>query len=42
MRKSGKRYYHEIVPGLRVIGMDAILPLEQKKWGGLVPAEQIA
>ncbi len=41
--KTGKRYYsHEIVPGLRVIGMDAILPLEQKKWGGMVPAEQIA
>ena len=40
---SGKRYWaHSITPGLRVIGLDANLPLEKKKWGGKLPQEQIA
>ncbi len=39
---SGKRYYaHQIVPGLRLIGLDACLPLEPKKWGGSLPEEQL-
>ncbi len=39
---SGKRYYaHQIKPGLRLIGLDACLPLESKKWGGLLPEEQL-
>lgn len=39
---SGKRYYsREIVPGLRVVGLDANLPLDPKKWGGVMPAEQL-
>jgi len=41
--KSGNRYYaREIVPGMRVIGLDANLPLDAKKWGGVVPADQLA
>ncbi len=40
---SGNRYYaHEIVPGLRIIGLDANMPLEMKKWGGVIPKEQLA
>ncbi|OAD20486.1 Metallophosphoesterase [Candidatus Thiomargarita nelsonii] len=39
---SGKRYYaHQIKPGLRLIGLDACLPTEQKKWGGILPKEQL-
>ncbi|KAF1074342.1 metallophosphoesterase [Halodesulfovibrio sp. MK-HDV] len=39
---SGNRYWaHSVVPGLRVIGLDANLPLEQKKWGGVLPQEQL-
>lgn len=40
--KSGSRYYScEVVPGLRIVGLDANLPLEKKKWGGVVPADQL-
>lgn len=40
--KSGKRYWaHSVVPGLRIIGLDANLPYEKKKWGGVVPQEQL-
>lgn len=39
---SGKRYWAKsIVPGLRILGLDANLPEEQKKWGGILPKEQI-
>jgi len=39
---SGKRYYaHRIKPGLRLIGLDACLPKEPEKWGGLLPEEQL-
>ena len=39
---SGSRHYaREIVPGLRVIGLDANMPLEPKKWGGVVEADQL-
>ncbi|CCO23463.1 metallophosphoesterase family protein [Maridesulfovibrio hydrothermalis] len=41
--KNGERYYsREIVPGLRVIGLDANLPLTPKKWGGVLPKEQMS
>ncbi|MCF8044863.1 MAG: metallophosphoesterase [Desulfarculaceae bacterium] len=40
---SKRPYYaHEIVPGLRVIGLDACLPHDPKKWGGILPKEQLA
>jgi len=40
--ESGNRHYaHEIVPGLRIIGMDANLPHDPKKWGGIVSADQL-
>lgn len=40
--QSGKRYYaREIVPGLRLIGLDACLPMEKNKWGGVLPQEQL-
>ncbi|SEA26918.1 Calcineurin-like phosphoesterase [Desulfuromusa kysingii] len=40
---SGKRYYaKQIVPGLRMLALDACLPLEQKKWGGHLPDEQLS
>lgn len=39
---SGKRYYaQEIVPGFRVIGLDACLPEVKGKWGGVLPQEQL-
>ncbi|MFV0422017.1 metallophosphoesterase family protein [Oleidesulfovibrio sp.] len=39
--KSGKRFYaQQIVPGLRVIGLDANLPGDTK-WGGVLPDEQL-
>ncbi len=39
---SGKGYYAlQIKPGLRLIGLDACLPLEPKKWGGVLPQEQM-
>ncbi|MEW6359699.1 MAG: metallophosphoesterase [Planctomycetota bacterium] len=41
--ESGRRYYaREITPGLRLIGLDACLPLEKEKWGGVLPDEQMA
>ncbi|MBG0777183.1 MAG: metallophosphoesterase [Desulfovibrionaceae bacterium] len=40
---SGKRYYAaEVTPGLRIIGLDANLPLEKTKWGAIMPEEQLA
>lgn len=40
---SGRRYWaREVTPGLRVIGLDAGLPEEPKKWGAIMPAEQLA
>lgn len=40
--KSGKRYYSkQIVPGLRLIGLDACLPDNPKHWGGILPGEQL-
>ena len=40
--KSGTRYYaHRIAPGLRLIGLDACLPLEPGKWGGVLPKQQL-
>lgn len=37
-----KRYWaQQIKPGLRVIGLDACLPEEPKKWGGVLPEEQL-
>lgn len=40
--KSGKRYYvKQIVPGLRLIGLDACLPDNPKHWGGILPQEQM-
>ena len=40
--KSMKRYYaQQIKPGLRIIGLDACLPEDPKKWGGVLPKEQI-
>ena len=40
--RSARRYYaRRIKPGLRVIGLDACLPLEAKKWGGVLPKEQL-
>jgi len=41
--KTGSRYWsQEIQPGLRVIGLDANLPLEMKKWGAIMPPEQLS
>ncbi|EFK07501.1 Tat pathway signal sequence domain protein [delta proteobacterium NaphS2] len=41
--ESKKRYYaRQIVPGLRLIGMDACLVSDPKKWGGVLPHEQMA
>ncbi len=38
-----KRYYAlQIKPGLRIIALDAELPLEPKTWAGIVPEEQLA
>jgi len=40
--KSGKRFYaKQIVPGLRLIGLDACLPDNPKHWGGILPDEQL-
>ena len=40
--KSGQRYYSkQIVPGLRLIGLDACLPDNPKHWGGILPQEQM-
>jgi len=39
---SNKRYYAlQINPGLRLIALDACLPLEPKKWGAVLPDEQL-
>ncbi|WP_267927128.1 metallophosphoesterase family protein [Desulfolithobacter dissulfuricans] len=39
---SARRYYaRQIVPGLRLIALDACLPAEEKKWGGRLPDEQL-
>ncbi len=39
---SNKRYYAlQIKPGLRLIAIDACLPLEPKKWGAVLPDEQL-
>jgi 3',5'-cyclic AMP phosphodiesterase CpdA len=39
---SLQRYYAlQIKPGLRVIALDAELPLDPKSWAGVVPAEQL-
>jgi predicted phosphodiesterase len=39
---SNKRYYAlQIKPGLRLIALDACLPLEPKKWGAVLPDEQL-
>jgi predicted phosphodiesterase len=41
--KSGNRHYAgDIVPGLRIVGLDANLPLNKKKWGGIVTDEQLS
>lgn len=41
--ESGKRYYaKQIAPGLRLLALDACLPLEKKKWGGRLEAEQLS
>lgn len=41
--RSGSRHYaQEIKPGLRVIGLDANLPTNPKKWGGEIDPEQLA
>ena len=41
--ESGKRFYaQDIVPGLRLIGLDACLPVEKAKWGGVLPKEQLS
>lgn len=41
--KSMDRYYaHQIKPGLRLIGLDACLPDDPQKWGGMLPKEQIS
>lgn len=40
---SGSRYWaQEVVPGLRIIGLDANMPLEEKKWGGVMDDGQMA
>lgn len=40
--KDGDRYYaKQIVPGLRLLALDACLPLEMKKWGGELSEEQL-
>ncbi len=40
--KSGSRYYAKpIVPGLRLIGLDACLPDNPNHWGGILPDEQL-
>lgn len=40
---SGSRYYaRSIKPGMRIIALDACLPDEQVKWGGYIPADQLA
>ncbi len=39
---SGRRYYvRQIQPGLRLIGLDACLPEEEEKWGGILPEDQL-
>lgn len=39
---SGTRYYaRQVVPGVRMLALDACLPGAQKKWGGLLSAEQL-
>jgi len=39
---TGKRYYaQQILPGLRLIGLDSCLPNEPEKWGGILPEEQL-
>ena len=40
--RTGSRYYaRRIVPGLRILGLDACLPGE-RKWGGVLPQAQLA
>lgn len=40
--RAGKRYYaKQIVPGLRLIGLDACLPDDPVCWGGILPQEQL-
>ena len=40
---SGSRYWaQEVAPGLRIVGLDANLPLEVKKWGGVMDDKQVA
>ncbi|XOF33219.1 MAG: metallophosphoesterase family protein [Candidatus Electrothrix sp. YB6] len=34
-------YARQIQPGLRFIGLDACLPEEKEKWGGIPPEEQL-
>jgi 3',5'-cyclic-AMP phosphodiesterase len=39
---SGKRYYSlQVKPGLRLIALDACLPLEPVKWGAALPEDQL-
>jgi len=39
---SNQRYYaFRIKPGLRLIALDACLPLDPKAWGGVLPKEQL-
>ena len=39
---SLQRYYAlQVKPGLRVIALDAELPLDPKSWAGVIPAEQL-
>lgn len=41
--KSGARHYSSTIkPGIRIVGLDANLPLDQKKWGGLVDKKQLS
>jgi len=41
--QPGSRYWaRSIKPGFRIIALDACLPDEQVKWGGVIPAEQLA
>ena len=40
---DGKRHWvRDVVPGLRVIGLDANKPLEMKNWGGVIPPDQLS
>ncbi len=40
---SMNRYYaHQIKPGLRIIGLDACLPDDPQKWGGVLPQEELS